>query len=437
MIDFTRIGLIAKREWLTRLRQRSFQITTIVQVLFVVIGGSLPVIIARFSDDSVTTSTILVLDQADAGIAERMMPYVAPNGQNDLGDGIDQIVLEDSDATVDEAREEVDEGQVDGALIVTRDESQQLDFTLVNQSGDTTGTAQRIYAGAAALSLEDRLEQSGIDEAEFQEATAPPVFSVEGTEVASAGDDSEIDGAEVALAYFFTIVMFMAIMLYGTWVAQGVVEEKSSRIMEIMINAATPRDLLAGKVIGIGAAGLTQLLPMLLAGGLVFGLQKPIARAFDVDTSSLPDLNFGAASVSSIGWFLVYFLLGFTLYAAMYAALGSLVSRQEEVNQAVSPMMTVMFVGYFAAFFTMWMPDSLLARALSIFPLTAPFVMISRVIVGDPPAWEMALSVGLLIVTMIFAILFAGRVYRIGVLLYGQKPSWKAVFSRNLAQTSR
>jgi ABC-2 type transport system permease protein len=141
--------------------------------------------------------------------------------------------------------------------------------------------------------------------------------------------------------------------------------------------------------------------------------------------------------VTSIGWFLVYFLLGFTLYAAMYAALGSLVSRQEEVNQAVSPMMTVMFVGYFAAFFTMWMPDSVLSRVLSIFPLTAPFVMISRVIVGDPPAWEMALSVILLVITMILAILFAGRVYRIGVLLYGQKPSLKAVFSRDLAQTSR
>ena len=108
-----------------------------------------------------------------------------------------------------------------------------------------------------------------------------------------------------------------------------------------------PRDLLAGKVIGIGAAGLTQLLPMLLAGGLVFGLQKPIARAIGVDTSSLPDLDFGAVSMSSIGWFLVYFLLGSRSYAALYAALGSLVSRQEEVNQAISPMMTVMFARLF------------------------------------------------------------------------------------------
>jgi len=207
--------------------------------------------------------------------------------------------------------------------------------------------------------------------------------------------------------------------------------------MEIMVNAATPRDLLAGKVIGIGAAGLTQLLPMLLAGGIVFGLQKPIARAIGGDTGSLPDVDFGAVSVTAVGWFLVYFLLGFTLYAALYAALGSLVSRQEEVNQAVSPMMTVMMLGYFSAFFTMWAPDALFSQVLSIFPLTAPFVMISRVIVGDPPAWEMALSVGLLLVSVVVAILFAARVYRIGVLWYGQKPSWKAIFSRSLEQAAR
>ena len=293
--------------------------------------------------------------------------------QNDLGDGIDRIVLEDSEATVDEARTEVDDGDVDGALIVTRDQDPATGLHLRQPIGrynwhrpaDLRRGGRAVARGPARSRAESTRRSS---RRQRRRRRSPS----KDTEAASAGDDSEINGAEVALAYFFTIVMFMAIMLYGTWVAQGVVEEKSSRIMEIMINAATPRDLLAGKVIGIGAAGLTQLLPMLLAGGLVFGLQKPIARAFDVDTSSLPDMDFGAVSMSSIGWFLVYFLLGFTLYAALYAALGSLVSRQEEVSQAISPMMTVMLVGYFAAFFTMWMPDSLFARVLSIFPLTAP-----------------------------------------------------------------
>lgn len=434
-MDFERIKLVARREWWTRLRQRSFQITTIVQILFVVAGACLPVIVAGFDDDTGPgTATVLVLDEADADMAARLEPYVAGGG---AGTGDDTITLEQSTLTADDARARVEAGDVDGALLVTRDGSGQLAFTFVNQSGGSTTTSQRIYAGVSSVALEDRLEQSGIDQAVFQQAVIPPAFSVEGTSAATTGGAAETGGVEIALAYFFTIVMFMAIMLYGTWVAQGVVEEKSSRIMEIMINAATPRDLLAGKVLGIGAAGLTQLLPMLLAGGLVFTLQKPIARALDIDTALLPDVDFGAVSIAVVGWFLVYFLLGFILYAAMYAALGSLVSRQEEVNQAVSPMMTVMFVGYFAAFFTMYAPESMLSRVLSIFPLTSPFVMISRVIVGDPPAWEMALSVGLLAVTLVAAVLVAARMYRIGVLLYGQKPSLKAVFSRGLAQTAR
>jgi len=437
MPDFDRITLIASREWWTRLRQRSFQVTTIVQILFVIAAGCLPVLIAGLSgDDEPAHETILVRDEANANATERLAPYLMAVPEDGADAGSDVITLQATDIAADELRNQVDAGNVDGALVVTRDDGGTLAFSFINQSGDTTTTAQRIYAAAASVSLEDRLARSGIDEAAFQEATAPPTFTVAGTDAAGE-DDNGVNGVEVALAYFFTIVMFMAIMLYGNWVAQGVVEEKSSRIMEIMVNAATPRDLLAGKVVGIGAAGLTQLVPMLLAGGIVFALQKPIARALDIDTSSLPDLDFGAVSISAVGWFLVYFLLGFTLYAAMYAALGSLVSRQEEVNQAVSPMMTVMMVGYLSAFFTMWSPDTLFSRILTIFPLTSPFVMISRVIVGDPPAWEMVLSVGLLAATMVLAILFAARVYRVGILQYGQKPSWKALFGRTLTATSR
>ncbi len=434
MPDLSRIRLIVRREWLTRLRQRSFQITTIVQVLFVVVAGCLPAVISRFAgDDGPSTSTVLIVDDADAGIASRLEPYLA----SATGDSSDTIALLPYAGTAEEARAAVDNGDADATLLVSRDPSGELVFEYVNESGETDATAQLIYAGVASITIEDRLSASGVDQAEFQAAMAPPSFTIDATSTETADEDDGINGAKIALAYFFTILMFMAIMLYGTWVAQGVVEEKSSRIMEIMVNAATPRDLLAGKVIGIGAAGLTQLLPMLLAGGIVFGLQKTIAKAIGADTDALPDIDFGAVSVSAVGWFLVYFLLGFTLYAALYAALGSLVSRQEEVNQAVSPMMTVMMLGYFSAFFTMWAPDALYSRLLSIFPLTAPFVMISRVIVGDPPAWELALSVLLLAISVVVAILFAARVYRIGVLWYGQKPSWKAIFSRGLEQAAR
>jgi ABC-2 type transport system permease protein len=433
MLDLKRVTLVAKREWWARVRQRSFQITTLVQILFVLIGGALPVIIGRFTENSTGPSSriVMVVDQTDGNIAEQLRAYLTDTGNPDLN-----FEVRTGSGSADEARALIDDGEIDAGLVVTRGPDEALAFTYVNADGETDGDLQYVQAAVAGIALQDNLRRAGIEESAFQEAAAPPVFSVEGVS-ADGGDVDEIDGTHILLSYFFTIIMFMAIMLYGNWIAQGVVEEKSSRIMEIMINAATPRDLLAGKIFGIGGAAMTQLVPMLLTGGLVFGLQKPLARALDVDTSTLPDIDFGAVSVTGVGWFLVYFVLGFTLYAAMYAGLGSLVSRQEEVNQATSPMTTVMMVGYFAGFFTMYAPDSLATRIVSIVPLTSPFVMVSRTINTDVPAWEMALSLVLLVITMALALMLAARIYRTGVLLYGQKPKLRAIFGQNLTTTAR
>ncbi len=446
MPDFNRIRLIAMREWTTRLRQRTFQITTIVQILFILIGASVPTIAAVFfrDDDGDDAATIFVLDQANASIVDRLAPYLATNGVDGaVGSaggfpGQSAVQLRAASGTAKELRAQVDEGDADGALVVTRNEAQDLAFTFVNEDGTSDMEAQRIFSGASAITLEDRLQRSGLDQQQSRSAIAPPAFTVEAARPQDGDDgDGAITGARYAIGLVFTVLMFMAIMLYGTWVAQGVVEEKSSRIMEIMINAATPRDLLAGKVLGIGMAGLTQLLPMLLVGGLVFALQERIIRTLGGDVAPVADIDFGGLTAAGLGWFMIYFLLGFTLYASMYAALGSLVSRQEEVNQAISPMMTVMFVGYFAAIFSLNAPDNPVSKVLSIFPLTSPFVMISRTIIGNAEAWEIAASLGLLVLTVVLAILFAGRVYRVGVLMYGQKPSWKAVFNAGTQQAAR
>lgn len=431
-MDLTRIRLIAMREWWTRLRQRSFQLTTLFQALLLVVGACIPAIVAIVADDDgPSTVSVTVADRTDANVQERLESYLAGTDS-----GGDALVLTASDADAGMVRQQVDDGEVDSALLVDRDGVDELVFTIVNEDGESTSSVERMYAGLAAIAVEDRLARSGLAASEFESALAPPQFVLEGVEAAGAGE-AEDDGPKFAIAFVFTILMFLAIMLYGTWVAQGVVEEKSSRIMEIMINAATPRDLLAGKVLGIGLAGLTQLVPMMVLGGIAFALQRRIVDAFGGDVDQLPNVDFGAISVTAIGWFLVYFLLGYVLYSAMYAALGSLVSRQEEVSQAVSPMMTLMFVGYFGSIFTIGMPESLAARVLSIVPFTSPFVMVPRLVSGEPAAWEVILSLALLAVTLVFAILFAARVYRIGVLLYGQKPSWRAVFSRSLEQAAR
>ena len=433
MFDLERVWLVASREWFSRLRQRSFQITTLVQLIIVIIGASIPTIAAAFSDDdNADNVTVVVLDETGGTL-------IGPIGERLSIDnpGQSHISVRPFSGTTDELRATVDDGDSDVGLAISRTSSGSLAFNLFNNSGEADVLVERIYSAVALLSLDDQLARAGVDQEDIDQATDPPKFQINSTQVDTEGESDAQQGARFAIAYVFAFIAYMGVMLYGTWVAQGVVEEKSSRIMEIMINAATPRDLLFGKVLGIGMAAMTQLLPTIVLGGIVLALQRPLADRFDIARSSVMELDLGAISLESGGWFLIYFVFGFILFAALYAGIGSLVSRQEEVNQAVSPMTTIMIAGFFGAIFTMGAPDSTLARVLSIVPFTSPTTMVPRILLGDPKPWELALSLVLLIVTAVGSLMVAARIYRVGVLMYGQKPKLRAVFRTDAARVSR
>ncbi|MGC4106318.1 MAG: ABC transporter permease [Thermomicrobiales bacterium] len=433
-MDMQRIWLVAKREWWSRFSQRSFRIVTLVQVLGILVAACLPTIIARFSGDSSSVDHVIVVDQSDANVAARIAPLFTVTGGDESTAG--RVDIQASTDTPDAARQQVSAGDVDAALIVTRGQDGNLAFSYESKDGATDALAQRIYAAVASISMQDRLQQEGVSEQEFAHAATPPSFTIQATE--AKNDNTSDQAARYTIGFIFAILMYMAIILYGMWIAQGVVEEKSSRIMEIMINAATPRDLLAGKVIGIGLAAATQLVPMMLVGGIAFALQPRLADALNVsNSSSIMDVDFGAISAQAVGLFAIYFLLGFILYASLYASIASLLSRQEEVSQAVSPLMTFTIVGYLGALFTLSSPNGLAAKILSLFPFTSPFSMVPRSIVGDVPVWELVVSLLLLAAAAVAGVLFASRVYRVGVLMYGQKPSWRTVLQAGGIRVAR
>jgi ABC-2 type transport system permease protein len=434
MFDFSRVWLVAKREWFSRIRQRSFQITTLIQLLIFVTAASIPTIISAVQGDgSSNADTVQVLDEAGTSAIESLQATLGVEiaGQPD-------VKLTPFTGSASDLQAAIENGDADAGLVIARDDAGTLGFTYYSKSGDTSILAQRVYGAAQSLNMEDRLAALGVDQQEFQQAIAPPAFTITSTDTGSTSDTSDAEqGARYAIAYVFAILAYMAVMLYGTWVAQGVVEEKSSRIMEIMINAATPRDLLFGKILGIGMSAMTQMVPTIFIAGIVFSLQHRIADALGVSDSSIMSIDFGALSLETGGWFFIYFIFGFILYAALYAGVGSLVSRQEEVNQAIAPMTTVVMAGFFGAIYTLTAPDSLVAKILSIVPFTSTTTMVPRIVLGDPQPWEIALSIALLIVTAVLSIMFAGRIYRIGVLMYGQKPSIRAIFNPNVARVSR
>lgn len=432
MFDWSRVWLIAQRELKVRLRQRSYRITTIVQVVIIAIIALAPALVLRFLPDTVGQSdqaVVAVVDEADANLSLRLPLYLATLAGDD-----DPVAVEMTGSIAD-ARQMVDDGDADAALIVTRDAAGEIALDLVTRSGDAASfEAQQVLAAAGAVAMEDRIDASGLSNADIQAVFAAPDITVTSAsgEVATNGDG--FDFASYVISFLATILIFLAVVLYGQWIATGVVEEKSSRIMEIMVNAATPRDLLAGKVIGIMLAALFQFGPMLLVGGLIFAFLSQIGDLMGVDVGSILDVNFGALSATAILSFLVYFILGFVLYGSLYAGIGSLVSRQEEVSTVVAPLSIVMFVGYFAAFATMDNPDAAFARVAFLVPFTSPFVGVARVMLGSPSAAEVALSIGLLLVAVLAMMWLAGRLYRIGVLMYGQRPGFRSLLRIRGAQ---
>jgi ABC-2 type transport system permease protein len=205
-------------------------------------------------------------------------------------------------------------------------------------------------------------------------------------------------------------------------VATGVAEEKGSRIMEILVNAATPFQLMAGKIIGIGAAGLTQMAGIVIVGIGALLLQNPLQSALFGANSGALTLNITSVSISFLLLLLLYFLLGFLLYATLYAALGALVKRQDEVQNAVAPLTFLLVFGYVVSFFGVYTPDATWMKVISYVPFWTPTTMLVRIAVSQVAAWEIAMTIALMLVAIFVCTWIAARIYRFGVLMYGQRP---------------
>ena len=228
---------------------------------------------------------------------------------------------------------------------------------------------------------------------------------------------TEEKGAGILAALVFLILMYSTFFMYGYQVMRGVIEEKSTRIVEIIIASVRPTELMLGKIVGIGLVGLTQYFVWSL---VAMNLSLP-----GIATVLVPSGDLGVPRIpfSMLGYFMLFFLLGYFLYAAVYTAIAAPFNTDQEAQQlAMIPM--IMIVGGIAVYpAVMNNPNGGVALFFSLFPFTASLVMFLRTALSEPPAWQIALSIGLLLATTIALAWFAGRIYRVGILMYGKKPT--------------
>ncbi|MDH5243579.1 MAG: ABC transporter permease [Chloroflexota bacterium] len=421
-------GIVARREYRDRTRSPLFVASTII-LAALALGVALAPIAIRYLDRETVTRIAVVADDdrlatMAIGVADSLLNVPPAGGDPDRWEktfALERV----QDRT--EAEERLATAEVDGIMTVERLASGQLDVRY-RTNGRADGVRSQLVGFAAiAVSILDWTATLPPDSqlGAFQ----TPRFAVESINVPTAGGEP-VDQQELAsrafLGIVFVVLIFITVVIYGMWVATGVAAEKSSRVMELMISAASPRQLLTGKVVGIGLAGITQYLAIVIPALAVLAVQDRIAEAILGPTwaAGAPIVGLTPSLLLAYG---VFFLLGFTLFALIYASMGAFVSRPDDLQTLSLPLSLLAMGGYLAAIMALGGGGSQgLTRLLSFVPPFSPFVMLARVMTGSVQPWELVLSIALMVVAIVVVAAVAVRLYAAGVLLYGQRPGVRA-----------
>jgi ABC-2 type transport system permease protein len=415
--------IVAKREYVERLRSRLFYVSTLFLATLAVLVAFAPLFV-RLADRGTTTR--IAVYAAEPALVQRSIDVMSGvlNATSGSGQAAPFTFVE-APQSIDLATA-VGEGTYDGAIIAVRDASGRIDFTFLTGAGIGQDRAQLVGIGALAVAI--------LDWTAANSTSGGSEFQVPGVEVlAAAGPGSAgapLDRSEIAnrviVGIVFVFLIFITLVIYGMWVAAGVVAEKSSRVMELLISAASAQQLVVGKVVGIGLAGLTQYVGILVPALLTLAVENRVSILLLGPSGSIaPSLT--ALTPALLLEFGAFFVLGFTLYALIYAAAGSLVSRQDDLQMLALPLSVMAIAGYILALGALSGAASILIRLASYVPFWSPFVMLTRLTVGRVEPWELVVAYGSLVIAIAIVGVVAVRVYAAGVLLYGQRPGLRAI----------
>ena len=416
--------LVAGREFNQQVRSRLFGVSTILLASLAVAVALTPVLIKLADRGTTTTIAVASPDAAltneSISILDSILNQGAPaNAPKPLA--FVPVSLDD------DLTGAVADGRYSGALIATRRSGGPISFQLL--AGESLGADKinMINVGALMIGV---LDWVGTNPRGGATPFFTPLFDSSQVNAGGGGGGAAVSAAEYAgrriVGVVFVVLIFITLVIYGMWVAAGVVAEKSSRVMELLISAASPQQLVIGKVVGIGMAGLVQYLAILIPALTTLLFQDRIAASL-LGSGNGVDISLAALTPGLLVAYGGFWVLGFILYALIYAAAGSLVSRAEDLQVLALPLSLIAIAGYLQAVMALSGGISPLVRLSSYVPFWSPFVMLTRLTVGHVEPWELALSFGLLLVAIPIVGIIAVRVYSAGVLLYGQRPGARQI----------
>ena len=418
-----KLWTIIKREYLERVRSKWFLYSTILAPILFGALIFLPLWFAKRSMASADVSRVLVVDATGTGMGRRLAAEL--NG-GVMADTTRTPVLVTAPAGMPAAEEEATRRvlakEVKGYLVLGPGTLQVMRarYAGTNASSETDMARLEDLVGEQALAV--RLEQAGIDPEQVRTITARQ-FELEAVRVTDAGrgGSGRVRGI---FAFSVAFLLYIAIFLYGQNVLRGVMEEKQTRVAEVVVSSVPATILMAGKVLGVGAAGVTQLVLATASSFAIYKIRGPLLERFGLPQIpfDLPHVGLGTAAL-----LFIFFLLGYFFYAALFAAVGAMVSSETEAQQVQLPVAMLLVVSALFIQPVMFAPDSHLATVLSVFPFSAPIIMPLRLSLIDLSTGEIVVSIFAMLGWSWIAVWLAARIYRTGLLMYGKRPTLREI----------
>ena len=414
-----KLWAIIKREYVERVRSKWFVIATLFGPIFF---SAIIIVPAWLSSRSKATSDIYsttILDATGNGFGHRLAVNIA--GDSTIPGRMPEVrviapsMLCQAEST---ATHEVMDKEKTGYVVVDQQTLAGESARYAGRNATSIADMAQIKSAIRETILASRLEKVGLDNSRMKEITFIPLdFSTERiTEKGRAGSGI----ASVMFGFAIGFLLYASIVIYGQTIMSGVLEEKTTRVAEVVMSSVPTDTLLAGKVLGVGAVGLTQQIIWIVTTYVLLQLRAPIMAKFGAPsmTFSLPDISLGAGLI-----FLMFFLFGFIFYSSLFAAVGSSVNSESEARQAASPLMIMIISTAVFIQPVLLNPTGTAARVLSLVPFSSPIIMpIRMAVIGIPPL-ELAASLGFLAIGCVLALWLASRIYRVGLLMYGKRPT--------------
>lgn len=420
------ILVIAKREFLERVRTKAFVIGTILGPLFMAGIMIVPALMASRLAKSVSITVIdaegslrsLVEDSLRGGAKIDEEEGADPMRARPRNLGTTKFLIRppqgaDTGAQREAARQAVLKGTLDAFVVLPQDVLAQSKAEYYARSVTDFEGIRAVDRAIEKAVVAKRIGEAGIEPAKIEALTRP--LDLKRLRVSDTGEHED-QGVSFFLSLILVMMIYVGTLMWGQVVMTGVIEEKTSRVVEVIVSSTTPRNLLFGKLVGVGGAGLLQFGIWILALVGVSAASGSFAFLSGVD---LPEIN-----PVLIAAFPIFFLLGFFLYASLYAAIGSAVNTIQEAQNFIFPVMLPIIMAMVCWPVVMRAPDSTMAVVLSLIPFMTPILMFLRMSVLMPPVWQIALSVVLTTLTIALVIWVAARIYRVGILMYGKPPNF-------------